>query len=389
MSLERVYLDYNATSPLLPVAREAMVAALDLIGNPSSIHAEGRMARRALETSRASVAALMGVRVRDVVFTSGGTEAANLLLTPSLGDGGLPLERLFVCAGEHACVLQGHRFTAAQVEVVPMTAQGTIDLTALSAMLAAAAPARVMLALQAANNETGVVQPMREASDIVHAAGGLVVCDAVQAAGRIDISPEKLGADAVFMSAHKIGGPKGVAALAFANTRLHIGQALVRGGGQERGVRAGTENVAAIAAFGAAAEWALSYRETEMERHAGLRNALEAEVGAAFPDVVVFGRGAERLAQTSSLAVPGVPAETLLIALDLGGVAVSSGSACSSGKVQPSHVLAAMGIDLDLAKGALRVSFGWASSEKDVQVFCETFEKSVRNIRARQMRSAA
>jgi cysteine desulfurase len=389
MSLERIYLDYNATSPLLPAAREAMVAALDLIGNPSSIHAEGRMARRAIENSRTAVAALMGVRVRDVVFTSGGTEAANLLLTPSLGDGGLPVERLFVCAGEHACVLQGHRFAAAQVEVVPTTAEGTIDLTALSAMVAAAAPARVMLALQAANNETGVIQPVREASAIVHAAGGLVVCDAVQAAGRIDISPEKLGVDAIFMSAHKIGGPKGVAALAFANTRLHIGQALVRGGGQERGVRAGTENVAAIAGFGAAAEWAASHRETEMERLAALRNALEASVGAAFPDVVIFGRGTERLAQTSSLAVPGVPAETLLIALDLGGVAVSSGSACSSGKVQPSHVLAAMGIDLDLAKGALRVSFGWASGEKDVQVFCETFEKSVRSIRARQMRSAA
>lgn len=389
MSLERIYLDYNATSPLLPAAREAMVAALDLIGNPSSIHAEGRMARRALETSRAAVAALMGVRVRDVVFTSGGTEAANLLLTPSLGDGGLPIERLFVCAGEHACVLQGHRFGAAQVEVVPTTASGTIDLMALSAMVAAAGPARVMLAIQAANNETGVIQPVGEASAIVHASGGLVVCDAVQGAGRIDISPENLGADAIFLSAHKIGGPKGVAALAFANTRLHIGQALVRGGGQERGVRAGTENVAAIAGFGAAAEWALSQRETEMVRLSALRNALEAGIGAAFPDVVIFGRLTERLAQTSSFAVPGVPAETLLIALDLGGVAVSSGSACSSGKVQPSHVLAAMGVDLDLAKGALRVSFGWASCEKDVQVFCETFEKSVRNIRARQMRSAA
>ena len=387
MTPPRIYLDYNATAPLLSAARDAVVEAMALPGNASSIHAEGRAARQALEAARSAVAGLMGVRARDVTFTAGGTEAANLVLTPSLTDGGAPLTRLFMAAGEHACVLQGHRFPQDAVASVPLTADGRIDLSALRAMLAEAAGERVLLALQAANNETGVLQPVAEAAELVHAAGGLLVCDAVQAAGRIDL--RGLGADALFVSAHKIGGPKGAAALAFANIRLHISEALVRGGGQEKGLRAGTENIAAIAGFGVAARLAHENREAEMARLSALRETLESKLAAFFPEVVFFGQGVPRLAQTSSFAVPGVAAETLLIALDLGGVAASSGSACSSGKVQPSHVLRAMGVAPDLAKGALRISLGAGTQASDIEAFCGQLEKSVRNIRSRLVKTAA
>lgn len=389
MKLDRIYLDYNATAPLLPAARDAMIRALDLSGNPSSIHGEGRAARYGVEQSRAHVAGLLGVRPRDVVFTSGGTETAALVLTPSLKDGGQPLKRLFLGAAEHACVLQGHRFAKDCVSIVPTDGSGRLDLAALAAMLDEFRDERVLLALQAVNNETGVVQPVAEAAALVHAAEGLLVCDAVQGAGRLDVSVGALGADVVFISAHKIGGPKGAAALAFARPALHIEDALVRGGGQERGLRAGTENVPAIVGFGAAVEVMRSSWAPEMDRLSTLRDRLERQLGEMFPDLVVFGQGVLRVAQTSAFAVPGVTAETLLIALDLGGVAVSSGSACSSGKVTRSHVLSAMGVPADLAGGALRVSFGWGSRENDVQVFCETFEKSVRNIRVRKIKSAA
>ncbi len=387
MSLERIYLDYNATAPLLPAARAAMIAAMEASGNPSSIHAEGRAARHLVEQARASVAELMGAGTRAITFTSGGTEAANLVLTPSLTDGGAPLTQLFLCAGEHACVLQGHRFPEAQTRLVPLLPTGIIDLAALAAMLAEAAGARVLLALQAANNETGVIQPVAEASELVHRAGGLVVCDAVQAAGRLDL--RGLGADALFISGHKIGGPKGVGALAFVNDRLHISHPLVRGGGQERGLRAGTENVAAIAGFGAAAKAALAGQAEEMARLAGLRDALEAQVMRLVPDAVIFGQGAARLAQTSALAARGASAETLLIVLDLAGFAVSSGSACSSGKVQSSHVLRAMSVEPELAKGALRISLGRGTTSHQIEAFCEALDKAVRNIRARSVKSAA
>ena len=386
MASERIYLDHNATAPLLPAARAAMVGAFDLPGNASSIHAEGRAARAIMEQARSQVAALLGVRPRDITFTSGGTEAANLVLSPALSDGGQPLTCLLVAAGEHACVLQGHRFPQEAVHILPLKADGRIDLAALQARLAQMDGERVLLALQAANNETGVIQPVAEAAALVHEAGGLVVCDAVQAAGRIPLAA--LGADALFFSAHKIGGPKGMGALAFANTRLHMnGAAMVKGGGQEKGLRAGTENVAGIAGFGVAAAQAAG--QGQMAGLEVLRNHLEAEVARRLPDVVFFGKTVPRLPQTSSFAVPGMAAETLLIALDLAGMAVSSGSACSSGKVQPSHVLLAMGVEPALAKGALRVSLGAGNTDRDIEAFCEALDKSVRNIRARSQMSAA
>jgi cysteine desulfurase len=387
MSAQRIYLDHNATAPLLASARQVMLSAIDLPGNASSVHAEGRAARAAIETARASVATLLGVRPRDITFTSGGTEAANLVLSPSLSDGGKPLTRLFAAAGEHPCVLQGHRFAPEFFAAVPLTGAGVLDLVGLKAMLDAAGGERVLLALQVANNETGVIQPIAEAAALVHLAGGLLVCDAVQAAGRLPLAA--LGADALFISAHKIGGPKGVGALAFANVRLHMnGAALVKGGGQEKGLRAGTENVAGIAGFGAAADVA-RLTLAEMDRLSALRDHLEVKVVGLLPDAVFFGQSTARLAQTSAFAVPGVSAETLLIALDLAGIAVSSGSACSSGKVQPSHVLRAMGVADELARGALRVSLGPDNSERDIEAFCEALKNAVKNIRLRSDKNAA
>lgn len=385
MTQARVYLDWNATSPLLPAAREALVEMLDAFGNPSSVHAEGRRARALVEAARGRVAALAGVSPGGVTFTSGGTEAANLALTPWLvRPGEPPLDLLFVAGGEHACVLDGHRFPAARVRVVPLDASGVVDLAALEAMLTEAGAARVMLALQAANNETGAIQPVREAAERVHARAGVVVCDAVQAAGRLDIRAATLDADATILSAHKIGGPKGVGALALRAFDANIEMQMVRGGGQERNVRAGTENVAGIVAFGVAAEWALRDGEDEMRRLAALRDAIEQRLSAALPELTIFSARAPRLANTSALALPGAPAATLLIGLDLEGFAVSSGSACSSGKVKASHVLAAMGVAPDMASGVIRVSLGRETSAADVSEFADAFVRVASRIGGRR-----
>jgi cysteine desulfurase len=388
MAQPRAYLDYNATAPLAPAARQAMLDVLDLPGNASSIHTEGRAARARIELARQQVAAIAQVPPAQVVFTASGTEAANMALTPHVVTPGnsRPFDLLFIAAGEHPCVLKGHRFAAANTRLVPLTADGVIDLVVLAAMLDETGDSRVMLALQAANNETGVLQPVVEAARLVHERGGVVVCDAVQAAGRIDCSAAALGADLLFFSAHKLGGPKGAGALVLAASRTHILRVPVRGGGQERGLRAGTENIAAIAGFGAAA--ALGAREADTERLKRLRDLLEGRLAAMFPEIEIFGRKAGRLANTSCFALADAPAETLLIALDLEGLAVSSGSACSSGKVEASHVLSAMGVDATLAKGALRVSLGWDSKQADVERFAEAYGKIVNGMRARRKRAA-
>lgn len=382
----RTYLDFNATAPLRPDARAAMAAALDCFGNPSSVHHEGREARALIAAARRHVAALARVSAGGVVFTSGGTEAANLALTPTLqiGSDERDFDLLLVSAGEHPCVLQGHRFAAEQVMVLPLAASGRLELAALDEALATNAGKRPLLALQAANNETGVVQPVSEAAAKVRAAGGATVCDAVQAFGRIRCSAETLCAHVLILSAHKIGGPKGAGALAFADENDHIGNVLMRGGGQERGQRAGTENVAAIAGFGAAAEAAARSLTTEAEHSKKLRDRLEDALLRIAPEAVIFGADAQRLPNTSCFAVPGTSAETLLMALDLDGVAVSSGSACSSGKVGKSHVLAAMAVEPALANGAIRVSFGWSSDEADVEHFAGAFAKAIERIQRRR-----
>jgi cysteine desulfurase len=364
----RVYLDDNATAPLRPCAREAMLAAFDTLGNPSSIHAEGRAARALLEAARATLAEGVGTVPRNLVFTSGATEAANLALTPHIQLGGdtAPFDALLIGGGEHPCVLSGHRFPPGATEILPLDAEGRLSLPALDAALAARAGQRVVLALQAANNETGVVQPVAEAAARVHAAGGLLICDATQAVGRCNATFATLGADVLFFSSHKLGGPMGVGALAIGRADLHIRETLIRGGGQEGGRRAGTENVAGAVGFAAAFAEAARNRDAEVARISALRDGLEQRVEAIFPDARFLGKGAERLPNTSAFYVEGVDARTLAMALDLEGVAVSAGSACSSGKTAASHVLAAMGLK---EMASQRVSLGWRSTAKDIEYF--------------------
>jgi len=380
----RTYLDWNASTPLRPQAREAFHAALGLSGNPSSVHGEGRVARNAIEQAREQVAALAGADARNVIFTSGGTEANALALSPSVqtADDKRPFERLLVSAIEHPSVLAGGRFDPARVEQVPANADGAIDLMALAQRLEALAGQRVLVSLMAANNETGVIQPVREAADIVHRHGGMLHADAVQAAGRIALDIAALGADLLTLSAHKIGGAKGAGALIKRSEGIHFADPLIRGGGQERGSRAGTENVAAIAAFGAAAAAMTANSATEIAQMMRLRDRLESSLRTATPEAVIFGADAARLPNTTLVAIPGAKAETLVIAFDLDGVAVSSGSACSSGKVAPSHVLAAMGVEPALARGAIRVSTGPATTEAEIDRFLnvwQTLNKSLSN----------
>jgi cysteine desulfurase len=369
---DRVYLDWNATTPLRPEAREAMAAAWELSGNPSSVHAEGRQARRLIEDARSAVAAAVGASLRNVVFSSGGTEANALALTPGLRRGsGLPVERLLVSAIEHASVLAGGRFPVAAIGSVGVTRAGVLDLERLRAMLASGAPALVSVML--ANNETGAVQPVAEAGEIVHAAGGLLHVDAIQALGKIPFNINAVNADLVTVSAHKIGGPKGVGAVVLAEGVAGL-EPLLRGGGQELGRRAGTENVAGIAGFGAAVMAAMAVLEGDAIRLKSLRNRLESGLRQT-PDVIVFSGEVPRLPNTTLFTVPGLKAETAVIGFDLAGIAVSSGSACSSGKVQPSHVLEAMGFGPELAQGAVRLSLGWSTSEADVNRCLEAWLK--------------
>jgi cysteine desulfurase len=369
---DRIYLDWNATAALRHEARAAMLAALDADGNPSSVHAEGRRARRLIEAARDEVAALVGGEPRNVTFTSGGTEANMLALTPAVGAGGGRCDRLLVSAIEHPSVLAGGRFPTAAVERLPVSAAGTIDLTALATRLTAGR-GQALVSLMLANNETGIVQPVCEAARLVHAAGGVLHVDAVQAAGRIPCDINAMGADLLTISGHKIGAPKGVGALIRrAGTSV---DPLVTGGGQERALRAGTENVAGIAGFGAAAAAARRDLATDGARMVRLRARLEGKLKTASPEVVIFGTAVERLPNTTLFAVPGMKAETAVIAFDLEGVAVSSGAACSSGKVQPSHVLAAMGVPPPLAGGAIRVSLGPTTTEADIDRLIDAWIK--------------
>ncbi|MDO9295311.1 cysteine desulfurase family protein [Bradyrhizobium sp.] len=376
--LDRIYLDWNATTPLRPEAREAMAAAWDLSGNPSSVHAEGRHARRLVEEARARVAGAVGASPRNLVFTSGGTEANALALTPGLRRGsGTPVERLLVSAIEHASVLSGGRFAAEAIEQVGVIRAGLLDLDRLRAMLAGGAPALVSVML--ANNETGALQPVGEAAEIVHQAGGLLHVDTIQAFGKIPFDINDLAADLVTLSAHKIGGPKGVGALILADGVLGL-EPVLRGGGQELGRRAGTENVAGIAGFGAAAQAAMVTLEHDAARLGALRSRLEGGLRRT-PGIIVFSGEVPRLPNTVLFTIPGLRAETAVIGFDLAGIAVSSGSACSSGKVQPSHVLEAMGFGPELAQGAVRLSLGWSTTSRDVDRCLEAWLKLAGTLR--------
>jgi cysteine desulfurase len=375
---ERTYLDWNATAPLRPEARAAMIAALDEIGNPSSVHREGRAARRIVEQARERVAEFVGAEPRNVVFTSGGTEANILALSLALelSQDKIRFDRLIVSAVEHASVRCGGRFPATQVEEIPVTADGIVDLAALERRLSELkwhGNLPPLVSIMAANNETGALQPVREAAALVHDGGGFLHVDAIQAAGRIACNISDFGADLMTISAHKFGGPQGLGALIKRSAALNLPDPLIRGGGQERGSRAGTENVAGIAGFGAAAASVAATWAAEGERMRAVRDRLENALldGPA----VIFSRAVERLPNTTLVAVPGLRAETALINLDLDGFAVSSGSACSSGKVAPSHVLAAMGVPASLAAGAIRISIGPTTSENEVDLFLEAWTK--------------
>ena len=369
---DRVYLDWNATAPLRPEARAAMDAALDCIGNPSSVHGEGRAARRMIENAREKVAALVGASLSQVTFTSGGTEANMLALAPAIDTSDHKGSRdwLLISAIEHTSVRTGGRFPRDAVEEIAATPQGQVDLADLERRIAALTGKgrRVLVSIMLANNETGVIQPISAAASIVHAAGGFLHVDAVQGAGRIPCDINVLGADLLTLSAHKIGGPKGAGALARRDQGLHVAP-LVTGGGQERGLRAGTENVAAIAGFGEAAAAATRALQNDGVRMQALRQRLESGIRAVSSEAIIFGAKADRVPNTTLFAMPGVKAETAVIAFDLEGIAVSSGAACSSGKVQASHVLAAMGVSPDLAGAGLRVSLGWSTTEADIDRF--------------------
>ena len=361
------YLDWNATAPLRPEAAAAIRAALVECGNASSVHRWGRAARQRVEQAREAVGALVGASPEGVVFVSGGSEANHLAL---LGSG---RQRVLVSAVEHLSVL--HAVPAA--ELIPVDSDGIVDLGRLDEMLAAdARPA--LVSVMFANNETGVIQRIADIARIVHAHGALLHCDAVQAAGKVPLSSDTIGADLITLSAHKLGGPPGIGALVVAGG-LEVAP-MIRGGGQERGRRAGSENLPGIAGFAAAAE-AAGLAEYERVRH--LRDEVEAAVTAIAPDSVVVGGGSARLPNTSAIAMPGVSAETQVIALDLDGVMVSAGAACSSGKVGSSHVLAAMGVPAEIAGSTIRISLGWMTTEADIAHFLDAWTALYRRHRGR------
>ena len=366
--MSRIYLDYNATAPLRPEARDALLAALD-IGNPSSVHEEGRKARALVEAARADVARLVGAPAETVIFTSGGTEACNLALGLRQAPAG-EIKRLLVSAIEHSAVLAAAKESGLPVEELPVTPDGVLDLDALDAALADDTPALVCVML--ANNETGVIQPIAEVAAKTRAHGSLLFCDGVQAAGKIDINLFALGVDALSLSGHKLGAPMGVGALV-TRPAVVVPPQLI-GGGQELGRRAGSENISCITAFAAAARAAMR----DLEAFADLadrRDEMEAALLAAQAQLVVYGKGASRLANTSCFALSGLNAETLVMAMDLAGISVSAGSACSSGKVSRSHVLAAMQAEPHISKGVLRVSLGWQSRAEDTQKLVNEWSK--------------
>jgi cysteine desulfurase len=372
------YLDHNATSPLRPEARAAMERAMEIGGNPSSIHAAGRAARAIVEKAREQVAALVNARPQDVIFNSGGTEANALALSGAIY-GALDQDdrftRLFVSAIEHDSVRANanaltERVAGLRVDTIPVTADGAVDTEALRVMLREG-KGRTLVAVQAANNETGVIQPVAEVARLTKEAKALLLVDAIQAAGKIALN---IDADYLSLSSHKIGGPQGVGALIVREGAPFAAQIL--GGGQERSHRAGTENVIGIAGFGPAAAAAKANMPT-----AALRDRFESELTKL--GATIFGANADRLANTSNFALPEITAETALMALDLDGLMISSGAACSSGKVKSSHVLKAMSVADDVAARALRVSFGWNSTEADVDAAVAAFSKLLSRVRPR------
>ncbi|MCV6574539.1 MAG: cysteine desulfurase [Cohaesibacter sp.] len=385
----RHYLDYNATAPLRPQVREALIRAMDLGGNASSIHSEGREARAAIERARAQVARLVAAPVGSVIFTSGATEANMQALTPDMkwDYEAKPASHLYHSAVEHPSILSGGRFAADQMSAIAVDDKGVVDLSALRALLAQHDQSQgvPMIAVMAVNSETGVVQPIADIAALARDYDAYCHIDAVQAAGRLALDIGQIGCTSMALSSHKLGGPKGIGALIMAREGLEPAP-LITGGPQENRNRAGTEDVQAIVGFGVAAD--LAYLQLcdgkdqqgadvsgEMQRLGALRDRFEQGLMDIAPDAVIFGKGAQRIESCCQFAIAGMRAETMLIQLDLAGIAVSSGSACSSGKVSASHVLTAMGFDAELAGAAVRVSLGWASEAADIEKLLNVLEK--------------
>ncbi len=381
-AVDRTYLDHNATAPLRAEARAAMIAALDATGNPSSVHREGRRARGMIEDARRSVAKLVGCEARSIIFTSGATEANNTVIGQSRWS------KVAVLAVEHASVIEpARRRGAAAFAVVPVHSNGQINLDALRKWLESPSEGERLVSVQWANGETGIVQPIHEVAELVSSHAAVLHVDAVQAVGRINIDLSEFDAAFLTLSSHKIGGPQGVGAI-IQGSGGELRAPLLVGGGQESRLRAGTENVAGYAGFGAAAECA-HVEARDQGRIEALRDRLQAGVQAISPEAIVIGEGGPRLSNTSAIALAGVRAETSVIAFDLAGVAVSAGSACSSGKVGRSHVLSAMGMEDALAQSALRFSLGWSSTDADVSRFLEVWGRVMNRARAGVAEAAA
>ncbi len=356
----RTYLDHNATSPLRPSVKAAMTAAMDLGGNASSVHSEGRAARKLLSDAREKLGFWFGCLPQMITFTSGGTEANNMALR------GVAVDRILVSAVEHSSVLAAAKASGKQIELIPVDGVGRVMIEALEKMLAG--QSATLVSVMVANNETGVVQPMEQVAEIVRSAKAILHVDAVQAVGKRQVNFALMGADMMTVAAHKIGGPVGIGALIIRDGL--VVEPLLQGGGQELRRRAGTENLVNVAGFAALAD------EPQLDT-----NELTDKLEAALEDVTIFGEGVERLCNTTNFALRGMNAETLLMNFDLEGVAVSSGSACSSGKVAASHVLAAMGVSPELSKAAIRISVGWDSTDQDINHFISAWRKiSVRHL---------
>ena len=356
---EQIYLDYNATAPVRAEVIALVGEIMATVGNASSVHASGRKARERVDTARRQVADLVGAEPKNVIFTSGGTEADNLALR------GFQPRHLIVSGVEHGAVLAPALLLDADARIIDVDSHGRMDLAALEGALADSdAPALVSLML--ANNETGVIEPVVEAADIAHAHGALVHCDGIQGAGKVAMDINELGIDLLSLSAHKFGGPQGVGALVMREERAVLAQMV--GGGQEMGRRSGTENVAGIAGFGEAARLALGDLD-QFAQLAGLRNDMEARLAQVAPGRKVIGGDVPRVPNTSCVTMPGVRSDTQVMALDLAGFSVSAGSACSSGKVAASHVLEAMGMELDEAMTAIRISMGRGTTTDEVEQF--------------------
>lgn len=366
--MRRIYLDYNATCPIFPDAIDAAAKAMAHTGNASSIHADGRAARKIVEDAREQVAKLAGVRAAQVIFNSGATEGNNTILS------GFADKLVLVSPVEHPSVMEA---TPTTTEFLPLKNDGTIDLDKFEVVMETSEPA--LVAVQLVNSETGIIQPVADIARIAKAKGALVLCDAVQAAGRIAIDFKSLGVDYLTLSAHKFGGPQGIGALIF-REGLQMPK-FMRGGGQEKRQRAGTENVAAIAGFGAASVRALGNLAAYQSRCQALQSKLESALRACANDLIIVGANAPRVANTTDVILPNASAETQLMAMDLEGVAVSSGSACSSGTFKPSHVLAAMGYNADEAKSALRFSYGWATTDADIDEAANAYARMVSRLR--------